>query len=326
MADAGDSEEDAPPQTSPSIGELIRQHRVLAGLTQRQLGELVGTSFTHISKVEANREIPSADLVKSIADALQGNVEEFLLLARRVPEELGDIVIEKAHIAPRFLRDWREGRISDQAVEELLQSSGVRNAPVFPRSLERHELRAAQVLTDYSLKAAWARSLPVPVEHVLETMGLRILWVELDEPLGERILGALDPATSTIYMNERHLKLFEDVIGPQAFTYGHELGHWLYDAENPAQLTLGGGEGGQVLCRGLRQIRLEDRARIREVNANQFAACLLLPRDLVVNAISSPVPNIAALKESARTWGVSRQTLEIRLSQLGRPDLLPTLG
>jgi Zn-dependent peptidase ImmA (M78 family)/transcriptional regulator with XRE-family HTH domain len=320
-----------PPQESPrpspstSIGELIRQQRGVAGLTQRQLGELVGTSYTHISKVEAGKELPSADLVRQIAQALEGNTEEFLLLAGRVPEELGDVVIEKQDLAPRFLRSWREGQITDAAVEQLLQS-GVRNTPVFPRSLERHEQRAAQVLTSYSMKTGWAGSLPIPVEHILESMGLHILWEELEEPLGERILGALDPATSTIYMNQRHLNLFGDVIGPQAFTLGHELGHWLYDAENPAQLTFGEGGGGRVLCRGLRQIRLEDRARIREVNANQFAACLLLPRDMVAASISAPIPTLAALKAIANAWGVSRQALEIRLSQAGLAHLLPVLG
>jgi Zn-dependent peptidase ImmA (M78 family)/transcriptional regulator with XRE-family HTH domain len=319
-------QESPPPVPSATIGELIRQQRVVAGFTQRQLGELVGTSFTHISKIEAGKEVPSADLVRQIARALEGNIEEFLLLAGRVPEELGEVVIEKAELAPRFLRGWREGQISDEAVEELLQMGGVRNTPVFPRSLERHEQRAAQVLASYSMKTGWARSLPIPVEHILESRGLHILWEDLEEPTGERILGALDPATSTIYMNQRHLDLFGDVIGPQAFTLGHELGHWLYDAENPAQLTFGGEGGGRVLCRGLRQIRLEDRARIREVNANQFAACLLLPRDMVVASISEPIPTLPALKAIASAWGVSRQTLDIRLSQVGLGPLLPVLG
>jgi Zn-dependent peptidase ImmA (M78 family) len=192
--------------------------------------------------------------------------------------------------------------------------------------LRQHEERAAIVLMDYSARTDWKRSLPVPVEQILESRGLRILWEELDESPGERILGALDPAKSTIYMNQRHVDLFSEVIGPEAFTLAHELGHWLYDAENPAQLTLGGGEGGRVLCRGLRQIRLEDRTRVREVNANQFAACLLLPSDLVLGTLTSPFETAADLKAAARAWGVSRQALEIRLSQVGRPDLLPVLS
>src|SRR5207249_4463747 len=66
--------------------------------------------------------------------------------------------------------------------------------------------------------------------------------------------------------------------------------------------------------------------RIREVNANQFAACLLLPRDLLMAGAEVPFHSVDDLKAAAATWGVSRQTLEIRLAQLGRPDLLPSWG
>jgi Zn-dependent peptidase ImmA (M78 family)/DNA-binding XRE family transcriptional regulator len=312
--------------TAPSIGEVVREQRVLAGLTQRQLGEVVGASFTHISKIEAGKEVPSADLLRQIAHAVGGDAEELLLAARRVPEELGQVVVDKPNIAPRFLRSWGEGRISDEDVERLLKKSGVGGKPVFPRSLHRHEQKAAEVLARYAKSSGWKPSLPIPIEHVIEAMGLKILWEPLEEPAGERILGALDPNTRTIHLNEHHLRLFGDVIGPEPFTLSHELGHWLYDADDPDQLTLLDGVEGRILCRGIRQVHLTEQARIREVNANRFAASLLLPRDLVVAQVGEPISTEEQLKATARNWGVSRQTLEIRLRQMGRADLLPTLG
>jgi len=316
------------PDTSeePTIGEFIRQQRILAGLTQRQLGQLVGTSFTHISKVEASREVPSADLLRAIAGALEGDVDEFLLRAGRVPRDVTEVVVEKSDLAPRFLRSWRDGQISDEAVEDLLRQSGADNRPVLPRTLQRHEERAALVLSGYALETGWTRSLPVPVDQIVESAGLHILWQDLDEPPGDQILGALDPQTSTIMLNERHLDLMNEVIGPEPFTLAHEYGHWLYDAENPAQLTFDGQGGGRLFCRGLRQVHLEDQSRIREVNANRFAACLLLPRDLLLQALPEPFASTAALRATARAWGVSKRTLEVRLSQMGRSDLLSLLG
>jgi HTH-type transcriptional regulator, competence development regulator len=132
------------------IGDRIRQQRILSGITQRQLGELAGTSFTHISKVEAGKEVPSVDLLRAIAAALDSNPEELIFLARRVPAELGQVVIEKQDLAPRFLRSWRDGLITDSEVEELLAKSGVRGMPAYPRSLSRHEQRVAEVLISFT--------------------------------------------------------------------------------------------------------------------------------------------------------------------------------
>ena len=87
----------------PTIGDFIRQHRILAGLTRRQLGMLLGASFTHISKVEANREPLSADLLRAIAAAPEGDIDEFLLRAGRVSQDLSEVVVEKPNVAPRFL-------------------------------------------------------------------------------------------------------------------------------------------------------------------------------------------------------------------------------
>ena len=105
----------------PSLGTKIRQLRIAAGLTQRDLGEKVGVSFTHISKIEADKEPASADLLKRIARAVKSDPDELLLFAHKVPEDLSRVVTEKGEIAPRFLRSWKRGEFSDADVEQFLK-------------------------------------------------------------------------------------------------------------------------------------------------------------------------------------------------------------
>lgn len=105
----------------PSLGARVRELRIAAGLTQRQLGEKAGVSFTHISKVEADREPASADLLKRIARAVHSDPDELLLFARKVPEDVGRVVAEKGELAPRFLRSWKRGEFTDAEVEAFLK-------------------------------------------------------------------------------------------------------------------------------------------------------------------------------------------------------------
>lgn len=126
-------------------------------------------------------------------------------------------------------------------------------------------------------------------------------------------------------MNERHIDLFDQWVGPEAFTLAHELGHWEYDAVDPNQGQLFDARGEKVFCR-----RPDPGAAIggdsdlREVNANKFAACLVLPEALVRAGVSSPFRSWADLARTAAAWGVSRTTLRIRLETLGLGKQLPS--
>jgi transcriptional regulator with XRE-family HTH domain len=104
-----------------TIGARIRALRVDAGLSQRQLAAKVEVGFPHLSKIEAGKETPSADLVQRIADSLNADADELLLLADRIPEELAEVVMEKRDLAPLLLRKWKAGAITDEQVQELLR-------------------------------------------------------------------------------------------------------------------------------------------------------------------------------------------------------------
>ena len=89
------------------IGERIKRERLQRSMTQRDLAEAVDVGVPHISKVEAGRENPSDGLLLKIAAALDCDVDEFMLAARRVPSEMLDRLAADPHQAVEYLRQWR---------------------------------------------------------------------------------------------------------------------------------------------------------------------------------------------------------------------------
>lgn len=108
------------PVSQNPLGDRLRALRLERGLTQRALAKAVYVTFPHISKIESGDEVPSERLVIQLADELQADRDELLLLARRMPEDLTAAVLEKSDRAPEFLRSWRAGKISDEDIDGLL--------------------------------------------------------------------------------------------------------------------------------------------------------------------------------------------------------------
>ena len=90
-----------------AIGQRIKRGRLDRGMTQRDLAKAVGVGAPHISKIEAGRESPSDELLRTIAEFLQCDFEELLLAARRVPPDLMDKLASDPKQSLEFLRQWR---------------------------------------------------------------------------------------------------------------------------------------------------------------------------------------------------------------------------
>lgn len=189
-----------------------------------------------------------------------------------------------------------------------------------PRSEKQHAVVASQIIAQHERRTGKAVKLPVPIDMIVEgTFGLTVLWDEIPEEPGGMILGMLLPADRQIVMNASHEALFESVIGPERFTLAHELGHWVYDAENPDQLSFDLTEGSsQKFCRDKGDPSLSRDAQLREVNANKLAAHLLMPEHLLCEADIDGV--VSDIKRAARSWGVSVRALRIQLETLGLID------
>ena len=72
------------------FGKRVRQLRKQRQLTQQDLAEALGVSLSYISKVENERlntgDYPSESFVHKLADALDADEDELLLLTDRVPK------------------------------------------------------------------------------------------------------------------------------------------------------------------------------------------------------------------------------------------------
>lgn len=191
--------------------------------------------------------------------------------------------------------------------------------PTHPRRNEQHRVVAADILHRHASRTGQPIALPVPIDMIVElSFGLTIEWAEIDEPAGYHVLGALSPSTRTIVMNERNLPRFERWVGPERFTLAHELAHWVYDAENPEQGALAFDTRDEVFCRADGTADLDRTSKLREQNANALAAHLLLPDDLVLAHDLDAV--LTDVRGTAHGWGVSQQTLRIKLERLGLLD------
>lgn len=188
----------------------------------------------------------------------------------------------------------------------------------YPRKEADHAVTAARVLADHQSRTGRPIELPVPIDMIIERdYGLDILWEEIAEPPNSMILGALFPLDRRIVMNARHSSLFDRVMGPERFTKAHELAHWIYDADDPNQLSLDVEETPHI-CYERESSALTRDLDIREVNANKLASHLLLPEELIRAADIDQV--VSSLPEVAAAWGVSQQALRIRLHTLGLLD------
>ena len=89
-----------------SIGQRIKTERLKRAMTQRVLADKVGVGAPHISKIEADRESPSDELLQKIAEALDCDFDELLLAARRIPPDLMEKLASNPKVSLEFLRRW----------------------------------------------------------------------------------------------------------------------------------------------------------------------------------------------------------------------------
>jgi len=80
------------------FGERIRELRKARGYSLRQLAPLVGVGFSYLSKVENGKldfdGTASESLIHRLAEVLEGDEVELLLLARHLPKNMADRIFE----------------------------------------------------------------------------------------------------------------------------------------------------------------------------------------------------------------------------------------
>lgn len=145
------------------------------------------------------------------------------------------------------------------------------------------------------------------IDDLLKQLSVRL--VEAPE-LSESILGF-----SFVKDNEKFIgvKSTDTHMGRRRFTIAHELGHLMLHQNS--MLNYGHGE---VYFRHTYGHQKHDP---KEYEANYFAACLLMPEDLVQNYVNSMYPQFGLMGDDIDTlaakFQVSSSAMTIRLSELG---------
>ena len=96
-----------------SFGDLLKHLRRKEGIGIKRLGPRLNISYTYISKLENNKVIPSDDVIGRIAHYFRYDLDELLMSANQIPDDIRKILRENPKEAAEFLRR----RFSDSSKE-----------------------------------------------------------------------------------------------------------------------------------------------------------------------------------------------------------------
>lgn len=164
------------------------------------------------------------------------------------------------------------------------------------------------------LKEAGEFRAPIPVDKLAKALNVQVVQVETDD---DDLSGFLfrDPATgkSVIGVNKKHYRT------RQRFTIAHEIGHLMLHSFEDLHYDRKGSGG--IFKRSAESATGENRD---EVEANFFAAELLMPEELIYDKLEDiEISDIfeqnidAAIRAMAKEFNVSTHALSIRMAQLG---------
>ena len=106
------------------VGDYLKEQRVAAALSLRELAEQSGVSNPYLSMVERGLRNPSAQVLQQLAKALQISAEQLYVRAGLLSDEEGGGSVELAVLADPRLTDEQRTSLLD------LYTSFVTDVPV----------------------------------------------------------------------------------------------------------------------------------------------------------------------------------------------------
>lgn len=165
---------------------------------------------------------------------------------------------------------------------------------------QRARSAAQALLSDFGVKAA-----PVPVERIIKSRSIVLQFAPLEEDLSG--MAYIKDGVGIIGVNALHHP------NRQRFSAAHELGHHVLHADEIRRAIHV--DKGSVLYRDDLSSKGTDAL---EVEANAFAAELLMPSDLVKDAIGAggvDIEDDASVEAMARKFRVSPGAFRWRLAK-----------
>lgn len=159
------------------------------------------------------------------------------------------------------------------------------------------------------LSAAGVNEPPVPIDRLVSLAGAVVSYQPFDADDISGLLYRTDDAAAVIGVNSNNVKV------RQRFTIAHELGHLhLHERQD------------LILDRHV-QVNFRDAtsstaSNQEEIEANQFASELLMPREFLEHSLKSlmagrPLSDSDLVRRLAGRFEVSQQAMEFRLASLG---------
>lgn len=99
------------------FGNRVRELREQYGITQKELAQRLDVSASYVNKVEKGRlqfgDYPSAKFIHKLAEELDADEDELLLLADKVPEQIRKRIQERPDVFRRF------AELDDRSLDRL---------------------------------------------------------------------------------------------------------------------------------------------------------------------------------------------------------------
>jgi hypothetical protein len=150
-----------------------------------------------------------------------------------------------------------------------------------------------RILHRYAQQRGPIVSPPVPIEQIVEhTIDIPIIWDSIPDRGGTQVLAKIEARGQprpeiTLVMNVDKALFFKQYEGTEQFSQAHELGHYALHIDHAKLNTLllpEATEQSLLLCRSKMNKQSDVTGWQREWQAERFAAYLLMPKDLVLNA------------------------------------------
>jgi len=279
----GDAIDASPPASAAAIARhfdsaRLTQARQLAGLTKKELSELVGVSAAAVGQYESGTR-PGPEVLIAIADRLGYPIAFFQIETRSYQRSKAVSFTEQV---------WELiYALERRVVLPHVDLPGFAGGEITPgTSLPTDPIQAARALRQH-----WGLGTG-PISHlvrILEVHGIVVVHAPADGDF--RTVDAFStsrlPRPFVVISRDRTIDVYR-----HRFTSAHELGHLVLHADAIP------GDPGQ------------------ERDADAFAAEFLTPRDSVVPVLPTRV-NFTSFAELQRAWGVSISSLIYRCREVG---------
>ncbi|MEA5087104.1 MAG: XRE family transcriptional regulator [Methanocorpusculum sp.] len=273
------------------FGERIKQARRLSAMSQQELADKMNVSKMTISKYENNKLYPTSGMLIALSEALNVGIDYFFRETSVVLTP--DVAYRKSpHLTEKDL-----GEIMAKSTDVLERQKEIMNIMnITLLKVPGKHIRSISTWEEIEkltldLRKKWQLGLD-PIENLMEVVENQGFCVGvIDAPKG------FDAFTDVVDTDVPVIILQRNMPGDrQRFSLGHELGHFFI--KNSGSLDV-------------------------ERMANQFAASLLVPREMLIRDLGERRTNISLdeLCLLKHKYGASMQCLVYRMKDVGIIDI-----